>query len=179
MAPESLADHVYTTKSDVWSFGILIWELVTLGATPYPGIAVQNLFHLLKQGYRMQRPDSCSQGLWVKIPIFFWQPASNVTFEKNFQLGNSPMDYDKKFLSRYKIMRNCWHIEPEQRPTFQELANCWEKLLEDKMEYTDLSNNAIINREYFGNIEEKEGKTQPPDREPFYHNNTPLKAPSI
>lgn len=63
MAPESLADHIYTTKSDVWSFGILIWELVTLGATPYPGIAVQNLFHLLKQGYRMERPDNCSPAL--------------------------------------------------------------------------------------------------------------------
>uniref|UniRef100_A0A6P7G961 Proto-oncogene tyrosine-protein kinase receptor Ret-like n=1 Tax=Diabrotica virgifera virgifera TaxID=50390 RepID=A0A6P7G961_DIAVI len=63
MAPESLADHIYTTKSDVWSFGILVWELVTLGATPYPGIAVQNLFHLLRQGYRMERPDNCSVGL--------------------------------------------------------------------------------------------------------------------
>ncbi|XP_050305004.1 proto-oncogene tyrosine-protein kinase receptor Ret isoform X2 [Anthonomus grandis grandis] len=64
MAPESLADHVYTTKSDVWSFGILIWELVTLGASPYPGIQVHNLYNLLKQGYRMERPPNCSAALY-------------------------------------------------------------------------------------------------------------------
>lgn len=37
MSPESLADHVYTTKTDVWSFGIVGYELITLGSTPYPG----------------------------------------------------------------------------------------------------------------------------------------------
>lgn len=63
MAPESLSHHVYTSKSDVWSFGILVWELVTLGATPYPGVPVQNLFPLLKSGYRMERPENCSTAL--------------------------------------------------------------------------------------------------------------------
>lgn len=63
MAPESLADHIYTSRSDVWSFGILLWELVTLGAVPYPGIAIQDLFKLLKEGYRMAKPDNCSSEL--------------------------------------------------------------------------------------------------------------------
>lgn len=69
LAPESLADHSYNSKSDVWSFGILLWELVTLGASPYPGVAVQNLFHLLRHGYRMERPDNCSPALLVSYAI--------------------------------------------------------------------------------------------------------------
>ncbi|XP_055386079.1 uncharacterized protein LOC129615054 [Condylostylus longicornis] len=64
MAPESLADHVYTTKSDVWAFGVLGWELITLGASPYPGIPPQNLYHLLKSGYRMERPENCSEDIY-------------------------------------------------------------------------------------------------------------------
>lgn len=61
MAPESLADHIYTTKSDVWAFGVVCWELITLGASPYPGIPPQNLYTLLKQGYRMECPKNCSE----------------------------------------------------------------------------------------------------------------------
>lgn len=72
MAPESLADHIYTSRSDVWSFGILLWELVTLGAVPYPGIAVQDLFKLLKEGYRMDKPKNCSNELLVQNTFYFY-----------------------------------------------------------------------------------------------------------
>ena len=63
LAPESLRDHLYTTRSDVWSFGVLLWELATLGASPYPGVAPERMLELLEAGHRMARPSNCSDEL--------------------------------------------------------------------------------------------------------------------
>lgn len=43
MAPESLYDNVFSVKSDIWSFGVLMWEIVTLGSTPYPGLGASEV----------------------------------------------------------------------------------------------------------------------------------------
>uniref|UniRef100_A0A7M4FUI7 Tyrosine-protein kinase n=1 Tax=Crocodylus porosus TaxID=8502 RepID=A0A7M4FUI7_CROPO len=77
-APEAFSQGRYTTKSDVWSFGVLLFEIVTHGQIPYPGTVVQ-------AGFQMPCPPKCPPTL-------------------------------------YGIMCKCWHLFPEQRPTFKDLS---------------------------------------------------------
>ncbi|CAK6956106.1 mast/stem cell growth factor receptor kita [Scomber scombrus] len=58
MSPESIFECVYTFESDVWSYGILLWEIFSLGNSPYPGMPVDAKFYkLIKEGYRLDAPD--------------------------------------------------------------------------------------------------------------------------
>ncbi|XP_011302363.1 uncharacterized protein [Fopius arisanus] len=67
MAPESLIYSLFTTKTDVWSFGILMWEIVTLGSTPYPDMAAREVMRNVQNGYRLQRPSHCRSELFRVI----------------------------------------------------------------------------------------------------------------
>uniref|UniRef100_A0A7N6AWY0 Fibroblast growth factor receptor n=1 Tax=Anabas testudineus TaxID=64144 RepID=A0A7N6AWY0_ANATE len=83
MAPEALFDRIYTHQSDVWSYGVLLWEIFTLGGSPYPGIPVEELFKLLKEGHRMDKPANCTHELYM-IMRECWHavPSQRPTFRQ-------------------------------------------------------------------------------------------------
>ncbi|CAI4231314.1 unnamed protein product [Auanema sp. JU1783] len=59
MSPESIRHYDFSTKSDVWAFGILLFEIITLGGAPYPGIKMDELLGFLENGGRIPQPDNC------------------------------------------------------------------------------------------------------------------------
>ena len=66
-APEALFHHYFTIKSDVWSFGILLYELITYGQFPYPGMNNTQVIEALQAGYRMPCPMDCPKQLYEII----------------------------------------------------------------------------------------------------------------
>ncbi|XP_077343180.1 proto-oncogene tyrosine-protein kinase ROS isoform X1 [Lithobates pipiens] len=67
MALESLIDGIFTNRSDVWSFGVLLWELFTLGQQPYQGYSNMEVLHYVRSGRRMDSPDNCPDDIWDLI----------------------------------------------------------------------------------------------------------------
>lgn len=73
MAIESLQTQKFTIKSDVWSYGILLWELLTRGASPYPGVDPYDITHYLLKGRRLPQPQFCPDTLY-SIMLTCWDP---------------------------------------------------------------------------------------------------------
>lgn len=84
MSPESIFECVYTFESDVWSYGILLWEIFSLGNSPYPGMPVDAKFYkLIKEGYRMDSPEFAPSEMY-QIMKSCWDadPFSRPPFRK-------------------------------------------------------------------------------------------------
>jgi proto-oncogene tyrosine-protein kinase Ret len=64
MSIEAIFDREFTRQSDVWSFGVVLWEICTMGGFPYPTVPNESLLGKLRSGYRMEKPRNCSQELY-------------------------------------------------------------------------------------------------------------------
>ncbi|XP_054481705.1 macrophage colony-stimulating factor 1 receptor 2-like [Anoplopoma fimbria] len=122
MAPESIFQCVYTVQSDVWSYGVLLWETFSLGRSPYPNIAVDtNFYKMIQDGRHMDKPDFAPAEMY-QLMTLCWslEPTDRPTFKTIGQLINrllpstndtSPQHRDQ---STYKNINECREEEEEE-----------------------------------------------------------------
>ncbi|NWW52559.1 ROS1 kinase, partial [Pedionomus torquatus] len=96
MAPESLIDGVFTNHSDVWAFGVLVWETLTLGQQPYPGFSNTEVLHHVRSGGRLETPNNCPDNLcdlmkrcWAQEPHN--RPTFSYIQDKLQEIRDSPL----------------------------------------------------------------------------------------
>ncbi|KAL7677681.1 hypothetical protein ACOME3_003921 [Neoechinorhynchus agilis] len=109
-APESFAHFHFTNKSDVWSFGIVIWEMFTNCQFPYEHVAQEptQLFHFLQNGGRLGRPSTCSPTTW-SIVMDCWKlnPNSRPSFKQLMSKFSALSEYGPSFTAVNRWLR--WH----------------------------------------------------------------------
>jgi predicted Ser/Thr protein kinase len=84
-APEAALRQKFSVKSDVWSYGILLYELMTKGRIPYPGMDNKTVLDQLERGYRMDKPTNTPDGVYSKmLECWHERPEQRPTFEHLF-----------------------------------------------------------------------------------------------
>jgi len=63
-APEALKTQKFSSKSDMWSFGVLLWEIYSFGRVPYPRIPLADVVKHVEKGYRMEAPEGCPKSIY-------------------------------------------------------------------------------------------------------------------
>ncbi|KAL6446741.1 hypothetical protein ACFW04_001285 [Cataglyphis niger] len=76
MAPESLVVGIFTSQSDVWSFGVLMWEITSLGERPYTGKTNEEVIDYVRAGGRLPMPLNCPPALY-ELMLRCWSPAND------------------------------------------------------------------------------------------------------
>ncbi|XP_055305922.1 neuroglian-like isoform X2 [Sitodiplosis mosellana] len=150
LAPESIGDHVFSTHSDVWSFGIVLWELFSLGAVPYPGlIAGAALFKMLIEGYRMERPDFATQDIY-EIMLSCWneRPESRPLFDELARKFSNMMDHN---VSEHYISLN----EPHSKDNENRLKSVHTELIASSQSQSSQNrNSSVINDKMYRALDE-------------------------
>uniref|UniRef100_A0A8C9ZAX7 receptor protein-tyrosine kinase n=1 Tax=Sander lucioperca TaxID=283035 RepID=A0A8C9ZAX7_SANLU len=128
MALESLQTHKFTPKSDVWSFGVLLWELMTRGAPPYSDVNSFDITVFLLQGRRLLQPEFCPDALYtLMIECWHPKPERRPSFH---ELVSRISTIFSSFSGEHYVLLNTTYVNIEKMSPYPSLLNagCFDRL---------------------------------------------------
>uniref|UniRef100_A0A8C8DL43 receptor protein-tyrosine kinase n=1 Tax=Oryzias sinensis TaxID=183150 RepID=A0A8C8DL43_9TELE len=149
MSPESIFECVYTFESDVWSYGILLWEIFSLGNSPYPGMPVDAKFYKqIKEGYRMGAPEFAPREMYeVMSSCWKAEPFNRPPFKKivesiEQQLSDSTkhvggtLSYVVRTTSHHCLCRSHTHNRRSSLQCLKVTSENYEIILAESIKYS-------------------------------------------
>lgn len=96
----------------MWSFGVLMWEIVTLGSTPYPGMSGSEVMKRVREGVRLEKPEHCDRSVIIQITT----PLPGIIVD---YIGLILVFFIREI---YNMMFYCWDNDPQERPSFPQMV---------------------------------------------------------
>ncbi|XP_050056431.1 proto-oncogene tyrosine-protein kinase ROS isoform X5 [Aphis gossypii] len=182
MSPESLVDGVFTSQSDVWAFGVLLWEIMSLGQQPYPGLSNINVMYHVQHGGRLEKPINCPRPLynlmvkcWSNLPekrpkfsyclkvlkSYIAMPLDYVNISHDPQLHSVSEKYTLDLITSCTDLQQELSSQPISNEGYEIPINITNnEYLELSCEYLDLSGTPTVN---FSDNRDSESESIPED----------------
>uniref|UniRef100_A0A8C1X676 Receptor protein-tyrosine kinase n=1 Tax=Cyprinus carpio TaxID=7962 RepID=A0A8C1X676_CYPCA len=157
MALESIRHWTYTHQSDVWSYGVTVWELMTFGSKPYDGIPAREIGDILEKGERLPQPSICTIDVYMIMVKCWMIDADSRPHFRELVAEFSKMARDP---SRYLVIQGDDHMY-QPSPTDSKFCMSWIST-EDMDGVVDAEEYLLPNKRFFN-------QSLPPPT-PQYHN---------
>lgn len=147
LALECLRDQTFTTKSDVWAFGVTIWELITFGRQPYEKIKPRDVPASIEGGHRLEQPDGCSIEIYCSL-LACWalEPNLRPSFA---QLVEEFTEYAKDPV-RYLVINTAQYVGHDDKDSMRTLPRQQPNQLKTTTDGDEYSHSELISQSMAG-----------------------------